>query len=348
MILLHKYHKSGIELKQNDFLKKRKELFMNEPTKKRDTVFRILISLVALAALLSAFTYMMFGIVKNVNATNRLLIKAFMASDDDIPVTAPTVTSAQTPESDIPTAALPSSVGFVNVDLSSALAIDNRTSYTVDEKALKEHIFEKHLFDTRPMVLIYHSDPSAAYRQEGCNAVDAATVFASSDPHETVVFLGETLREVLSAAGIASLHVTDTVTDPSSLLVEYRAVYPSLQYALDLTRSHLTDSHGAIVRSESVCGKQKIAQLALTVSAAQGTAWQKDLAAAYTLAALLKEANPYALCPTVLTASAPGHDTVTDFSLAVGTSGNTLTEAVTATRFFGRYFALFILSNCGV
>ena len=76
--------------------------------------------------------------------------------------------------------------------------------------------------------------------------------------------------------------------------------------------------------------------------------WQENLAAARQIAAMLSSAEPSSARPVLLRPEALNQqDTVPHLTVFVGTTGNTLSEAATAARFFARYLALFILSNCG-
>ncbi|MBQ7364267.1 MAG: hypothetical protein IJW46_01570 [Clostridia bacterium] len=136
------------------------------PPQKREKIFRILIALIALAALFTAFTYMLYEIISDTNRTQRLLLKAFLANEKEVFSTTPAesdpITTEKTPAEE--------EVLYrtsVAVDLSDhTTVIQNSTSYAVDAEALEAYVFPKHLFDTKPMILIYHSDPSEAYWQE--------------------------------------------------------------------------------------------------------------------------------------------------------------------------------------
>ncbi|MBR2987518.1 MAG: stage II sporulation protein P [Clostridia bacterium] len=321
------------------------------PPHKREKIFRILVAAIALVSILAAVVYSLYGILSDVNATHRLLLEAFMAKDKEtLSPALPPETSEDSLSSDSPT---PTERRSVSLDLThSDRTIENATSYTLDETALNEYRFDAHLFDTRPMILLYHSEPMASYWQEGAASVPVSHPFTSENREETVIALGNVVSDVLESAGIASIHLTEKVSDPAKTLGEYRLLYPSIRYCLDIRRDGIYTTDGRIVRSRGTIDGEETAQLMLAVGCDienRTLDWQKNLAAAYRIAAMLRSAEPSVIRPIYLRPEALGQqDAVTHLTLFVGTTGNTHAEALRSARFFARYLALFILSNCGV
>ena len=316
---------------------------------KKEKLFRILISILAILAVLTAFTYMLFEIVRDTNATQRLLLEAFMDNSKEAIVTITTSPSSE----EVPpqTESSPTYREAVSVDLSKdTLTIENATSYTLDERALSSHVFQKHLFDTRPMILLYHSDPKESYWNAGDRTVLASHAFRDSTNNITTV--GDAVADVLTSAGIASIHITEPIVDIEKTLEEYRNLYPSIRYCLDIRRDGIYTNDGRIVKSEGRIGKAPSAQLMLAVGcdiAGGKLKWQSNLAAAYRIAEMMQQAEPTSLRAIHLRPESLGQqDEILHLTLFVGTTGNTLQEASSSARFFARYLALFILSNCGV
>lgn len=318
---------------------------MNESTPRpKERLLRILVCILAILSLLTAFTYMLFEIVKDSNVTKRLLLEAFMESEK---APADTVSQDTTTKPDTADTEAPPYRDLVAVDLSqNAQTIDNATAYVIDEEALLAYTFPKHLFDTRPMILIYHSDPTAAYFPEAESRVPSDYTFQSHS--DTVVTVGNALADVLRSAGIASIHLTEPLEDVASVLDTYRATYPSIRYCLDLRRDGIYTTDGQIVKSEGTIDKTPTAQLLLAVGAGCPN-WQKNLSGAYQLATLLRQASSTVIRPVLLRPETLGQQSdILHLTLFVGTTGNTVNEATASARFFARYLALFILSNCGV
>lgn len=324
------------------------------PPRNRETIFRFLVAALAILALLSSIVYMLYEIVTDINKTERLLLEAFLAEEKDVFTT---VTEQTPPKTDPPESeeASPLFRYPVSVDLSIGASengkhLQNSTSYQVDEKALDEFQFEKHLFDTRPMILIYHTNPSESYWKENETRVSVSHTFTSTLSEETVVSLGKTVTDVLSSAGIASIHMTDPVADIEKTLAEYRLLYPSIRYCLDIRRDGIYTTDGRIVKSKGTLDGKAAAQLMLAVGCGDGNlSWQKNLAAADRIADMMTSAEASMVRTTLLRPESLGQqDETLHLTLFVGTTGNTHKEATAAARFFARYLALFILSNCGV
>jgi len=314
---------------------------------KKEKFLRILVCILAVLALLTAFTYMIFEIIKDNNATKRLLLEAFLESDRETPAT--TVLEDVTDRPEPPVTETPPYRELATADLSvSTPTVENATSYVIDESALLSYAFPKHLFDTRPMILIYHSDPTASYCPEGEERLPSDYLFQSDT--DNVVAVGNALSDVLKSAGIASIHLSEPITDITSVLDSYRNTYPSIRYCLDLRRDGIYTTDGQIVKSEGKIDKTPAAQLLLAVGTGkENPNWQKNLAGAYQLAAMLTEASPTVMRPILLRPETLGQQSeILHFTLFVGTTGNTVSEATASARFFARYLALFILSNCGV
>ncbi len=315
---------------------------------KQEKLLRILVCLLAVIALLTAFTYMLFEIVKDSNATKRLLLEAFLDSDKEVVAT--TASTGETAEPSTSVTEAPLYRELATADLSvTTPTVENFTSYVIDTNALLSYQFPKHLFDTRPMILIYHSDPTASYFPQGKDQVSSNYLFQSDT--DNVITVGNALADVLSSAGIASIHLTESITDIESTLEAYRDTYPSIRYCLDLRRDGIYTTDGRIVRSEGKIDKTPAAQLMLCVGtgSAGNLNWQKNLAGAYQLAAMLINASPTLTRPILLRPETLGQQSeIQHLTLFVGTTGNTVNEATASARVFARYLALFILSNCGV
>ncbi len=317
----------------------------------REKIFRICICAVAILALSAAITYMIRGIILDTNATKRLLAEAFMAIDrgeegessDKQPTTSDPEDTSDVPSDDLPT----DTVELVSVDLSSPKpGISNYTSYGINEEALSSHSFSFSL-STSPLVLILHSHPEECYAPDGASAVDAAFGFTSSDKSKNVFAVGEAVAEVLTAAGIPTLHVSDDSGNVQEIVTKYRALYPSIHFVLDLHRDGVYTTDNRIVRSDGKSGGSPAAQLMLAVGTGQGNAaWQDNLAAAWQISELISASQNKIMRKILLRPESLQQEYAPlSLSLYVGTTGNTLSEAVTSARLFAKYFAIFLLQS---
>lgn len=323
----------------------------------REFIFRVIICAIAVLALSAAITFMIRGIVLDANATKRLMAEAFMSYRTEAPNTpettktqAPITTKAPIPvETTAPPNTNEDSIALVSASLSqNKAAINNYTSYSVDESALSNHKFEFYTSKSAPVVLILHSHITECYAPDGKDAVSATFNFENSDNTKNIFTVGEAIADVLSASGIGVIHATEEASDAQSLISEYRAAYPTIRFVLDVHRDGMYTTDGRIVRTDGKIANTPAAELMLAVgtdSANGGSDWQKNLAAAYQLSSMITEAEPNVMRHILLRPEGLGQQYApSSLSLYVGTTGNTLSEALTSARFFARYYAIFILS----
>ena len=323
----------------------------------REFIIRIFVCTVAVLALSTAITFLIRGIVMDSNATKRLLAEAFMSYESESPktpettkevealITSPTITPAETtakPEQE-------DRIALVSASLSQNKAsINNYTSYAIDEIALRNYRFEFYTDTSAPIVLIIHSHINECYAPEGATTVDSGFSFVNSERTQNIFAVGEVIAEVLRASGIGVIHATEEATDQESLIAAYRNAYPSIRFVLDVHRDGMYTTDGRIVRTDGKIDSTPAAEIMLAVgtnSANGGSDWQKNLAAAYQLSYMISEAEPKIMRSILLRPEALGQQYApSSLSLYVGTTGNTLSEALTSARFFARYYAIFILS----
>ncbi len=318
----------------------------------REKIFRIAICVLAILALSAAITYMIRGIILDTNATKRLLAEAFMAidkgdDDKDRPVSGNSPDeSTPTPDSSDKDPAV--TVEIVSADLSSPkIGITNYTSYGINEEALSTHPLSYRFSAAEPLVLILHSHPEEGYTPAGLSAVDIAFGFVEKDKNQNIFAVGEAVAEVLTAAGIPTLHAPDSDGDVEKTVTKYRALYPSIQFVLDLHRDGVYTTDHRIVRSDGKSGGLPAAQLMFAVGTGSA-GWQDNLAAAWQISELIAASQKSVMRDILLRPEdlkqsfAPS-----SLTLYVGTTGNTLSEAVTSARLFAKYYAIFILQTCG-
>jgi len=329
-----------------------------KPGADREFIFRVIVCAVAVLALSAAITFMIRGIVMDANATKRLMAQAFMSYESEttktpestktteVPITTKTPTPAETTSQPDPNN---NSISLVSASLSSKNpAINNYTSYSVNETALQNHKFEFYTGTSAPVVLILHSHITECYAPEGASAVSATFNFENSDNTKNIFSVGEAIADVLTASGIGVIHATEEASNAQSLIAEYRAAYPTIRFVLDVHRDGMYTTDGRIVRTDGKIANTPAAELMLAVgtdSANGGSDWQKNLAVAYQLSSMITEAEPNVMRHILLRPEGLGQQYApSSLSLYVGTTGNTLAEALTSARFFARYYAIFILS----
>lgn len=316
------------------------------PSRKRG-FFKILVCLLAILALLTTFTYIILEIVSDANEANRLMLETFLERED---------LTSQTTAADTESAAAdktpiieePKVLDVTPKDLSApTLQLQNETSYVIDEDACLSTVLTAPFFDTRPMIVVYHSDPTEAYLPEELETIAQSSTFSGGE--NTVVKVGQAIVETLEAIGITAIHITEC-DDLAETLLHYKTVYPSVAYFLDIRRDGIYTEDGNIIKSAGKLNERTAAQLLLTAGVrADGktVAWQKDLAFAFQLADQLTSVAPSLTRPVLLESERVAHIMdAFNLTLSVGTSGNTLDEAILSARFFAKHLAIYILSHC--
>lgn len=325
----------------------------------REFVFRVIICAIAILALSAAITFMIRGIVMDANATKRLMAQAFMSYQSEAPQTPETTRQTTTTTAAPQTSKQPETtqapqnnedlISLVSASLSqNKAAINNYTSYAVDESMLLNHKFEFYTGKGAPVVLIIHSHITESYAPDGATAVSSTFPFENSNNTQNVFAVGEAIADVLSASGVGVIHATEEASVPSALINEYLTAYPSLRFVLDVHRDGMYTTDGRIVRTDGKIANAPAAELMLAVgtdSENGGSNWQKNLAAAYQLSSMISEAEPQIMRNILLRPEGLGQQFApSSLSLYVGTTGNTLNEALLSARFFARYYAIFVLS----
>ncbi len=198
-----------------------------------------------------------------------------------------------------------------------------------------------------PRVLIIHTHGTEAYLD---TAEDANS--RSKDTSKNIVRVGEELQKVLTSYGIPTIH-SRTMHDEVSYVnayanskkeaKQYLEKYPSIKYIIDVHRDALGTETSPVKTYTEINGK-KTAQLMFVMgtNAAGGNHpnYEKNLT---TAAHLYKEANvlfPSLMRPVSIRPIIFNQDlTVGSMILEVGSNANTLEEAISAVRMFGRVLA---------
>ncbi|MDR0858878.1 MAG: stage II sporulation protein P [Oscillospiraceae bacterium] len=226
------------------------------------------------------------------------------------------------------------------------VVIDNGSSYNIDVPAmLEEDIGITLPANDAPQILIIHTHTSEAYSQtEG---------FRTLDKTMSVVRVGDALTRELTEKGYNVIHDREVYDYPSyngsynrtAESVKTRlAEFPTIQIVFDLHRDALEQADGSQYRSTYRNGDTEAAQLMLI--AATGSAglshpnWKTNLRFALNLQANMDAKYPGLTRPLLVSAQryneqlAPGY-----LLLEVGSTGNTIDEAVTAIRLFAECFS---------
>lgn len=252
--------------------------------------------------------------------------------------TAPEDTPAPTEE--------PQPPQIVSTTITSERRLDNHTYYDIDADDLLAEGVDLVLPAEGYQVLILHTHATEAYTPEAEGLYSESDAYRTTDPDYSVLRVGEELAEALSAYGLNVLHDTALYDHPSysgsyarsgAAVEEYLAAYPDIRLVIDLHRDALGDGE-TIYRTLADIDGVYAAQIMFVMGSdvnLEHPAWRDNLALALTLQAAVQARYPTLMRPTVLCdyrynqQLSPGC-----LLMEVGTSGNTLSEALEAVRRF--------------
>lgn len=227
--------------------------------------------------------------------------------------------------------------------------LNNQSGLSVDLDALLQNPKQLSLTGDGPQVLVYHTHATEAYTPSGTDTYEASGDARTLDTEQNVVRVGAELCRVLESHGIKTVHLTDLNDYPSyngsygqSLRLVQAALekYPTVQMAIDVHRDAILADDGSKYALTCTQDGQQVAQLMLVMGTnANGLAfddWADHLGYAVTLQSALNADHPGLMRSINLRKQRFNlHLTPASMLLEVGSSGNTLQQALSSVRLFG-------------
>ena len=229
----------------------------------------------------------------------------------------------------------------------SGQLLKNGTGYEPDVEALLEAGPGLRLPAEGPQILIVHTHGSEAYTPAGLDLYDASDANRTQDPRYSVIRVGDELAERLEAQGLRVLHDREIYDYPSytgsysrsgEAVQRYLEQYPGIALVIDLHRDAL-GADGVVYKTMAEEEGSVASQIMLLVgtdeSGLEHPNWQQNLSLALYLQQAAVSAHPTLMRPVSLVPQrynqqlSPG-----SLLLEVGSSGNTLQEALAAVRLF--------------
>jgi len=197
-----------------------------------------------------------------------------------------------------------------------------------------------------PHVLIIHTHGSESYFPEGKDTYTPDDVERTSDKNYNVVRVGREIAEILKARGIAVVHDTNLYDSPSYNGSYTRALdgitralsrYPGITVVLDIHRDAMTAQNGVKYKTLCAVDGKPAAQLMLVMSTGESGLkhpnWQENLKLGVKLQGRLSDKYPGLMRPINLRKDRFNmHATKGSLLVEVGTSANSLSEALAAAR----------------
>jgi len=264
---------------------------------------------------------------------------------------------AEEPEP-LPTEPLPVPLTFTKGE-AEAIPIGGACTYTPDKAALLLRQASAAASADGPTVLIVHTHTSEAYTQSAGWFYEESDRLRTLQPEHSVVRVGAEIAQVLESAGIGVIHDTSyndypdyngSYTRTGEKIKTWLTQYPTLQVVLDVHRDAVENADGSPRRDAvTLSDGRQSARLMLVVGTDQGGThhpnWQENLSLAMKTHALVERAEP-GLCRNIdlRTERFNQHLSPGCLLVEVGSTGNTMPEALAAGGVFAEALAKLLLS----
>ncbi len=271
--------------------------------------------------------------------------------------TASPTTSASPSEGSLPV--LEKQLGDSGTKVGS-IYVKNSTGYTPDFESLLEKKADCRIkLNAGYQVLIVHTHTTECYAQSANGFYSPDYSPRTTDSSQSVVAVGDVLAQKLEAAGIRTLHATETHDHPRyngsydralDTIEKYLKEYPSIEMVLDVHRDAITYDDGTKLKPTALIDGRKAAQvMIITGCDANGRLyfpdWEKNLTMALQIQQSAQEKHPGLMRPVNFAPYRYNmHMTPNSLLLEFGTDANTLEEALFSAELMGDAIADLLLS----
>ena len=295
------------------------------------------------------------GRMKNVvlleTGESRAQSLSFAGEDKTEPEAAPEPERIPEPETDeeIPLERMesPRSGDVRETTIRGGLSLKNETGYTVDVGGLLLEGPSLRLPREGPQILILHMHGSEAYTQAGLDRYEPNDSYRTEDTGCNIIRVGDELAALLEKAGLRVLHDREIYDYPSytgsysrsgEAVERYLSEYPGIAVVIDVHRDAL-GADGVIYKTMAeeagTVASQAMLLVGTDASGLEHPNWRSNLALALYLQEAVGRTHPTVMRPITLVQQRYNqHLTPGSLILEVGSSGNTLQEALAAIRLF--------------
>lgn len=276
------------------------------------------------------------------------------------------ITLPESAAPELPAELPPSNVTSVTIDGkadgytgSGSIYIQNRSDYDIDIPSLLKAEDGVRLSGDEVQVLIVHTHGSESYTPDPYNNYTPTDTDRTTDTRYNVVRVGDEICSVLESRGIKTLH-SKTLHDSPAYSGSYdRALEdisarmkenPSIKAVIDVHRDAMITQNGTKYKTVAEVNGETTAQLMLVCGTDGGGLvhdnWKKNLSFQMKLQDRLNTEYPGLMRPiNIRNERFNQHVTLGSMLLEVGTSGNSLPEALASARLFANALADELLSR---
>lgn len=225
--------------------------------------------------------------------------------------------------------------------------IKNGTGKSVDVAAMLEDT-PLPGFSTGNTILIVHTHASEAYYPDGEDIYEPTDTERTEDENYNVIRVGDEMADILTSRGYNVIHIREIFDYPSyngsytrtlEAIEAAIAENPGICMVLDIHRDAMIAADGSAYRTVTEIDGRNAAQVMLVMGTNEGglehDGWRQNLTLASHLQQKAEQNNPTLMRPISLSPSRYNqHATPGSMIVEVGTSGNTLREALYAAQLF--------------
>lgn len=236
--------------------------------------------------------------------------------------------------------------------------VKNATSYEIDAVKLIDEPLSFSFDKAGPKVLIVHSHSSESYTATDKNYYLPTDPDRTEDINYNVVRVGTEIEKTLKKLNIEVVHDTSLHDYPSyngsyksslASVEAYLEKYPSIKIVLDIHRDAMVRADGTKLKLCADVNGKKAAQIMLLTGSNEGGLehpdWRENLKFAMKLQKVINNMYPGLARPVSFTKERYNtHTTRGSLIIEVGTTGNTLEEALVSAEMVGESVAEFINS----
>lgn len=231
--------------------------------------------------------------------------------------------------------------------------VNNNTEHiSVDTAAIANSVLDRTIRPASegPQILIMHTHATEAYTMAGEDQYTETDYARTDDPNYNVVRVGDEIQRILEEMGFSVLHDTTLYDYPSYTGSYTRSLQgirnqieanPTIAVVLDVHRDALIADDGTVYKAVTEYQGEKTAQVMLVIGTNDGGLdhpnWQSNLNVAAHIQQGMTGIEPSLARPINLRAQRFNqHLTPASMIVEVGTSGNTLQEALRGAAHFAR------------
>jgi len=236
--------------------------------------------------------------------------------------------------------------------------IRNETNYAIDTQGLLNEPLAFSMKGEGPKILIVHTHATESYAEEGSSTYDSGKSDRNDNTDMNVVRIGEEMKRIFEEKGISVIHDKTLHDKPNfngsyensrKTVERYLQEYPGITVVLDIHRDAFVYEDGSKAKFVTEIDGKKVAQLMFVVGTDAGglyhPEWRENIKLALKFQKCISDRYPDLMRGVNLRKERfNGHTTKGSMIIEVGSSGNTLSEALEGAKYAAYAMADFLNS----